>query len=108
MKMLFTSKSLLVWLLLLAPAAGVSQNAVSQRDSIPLNSIADAVSEWHTIMLNTTAAVIPFNRARLAAITQLAVFEAVKCMHSPVPPISGHDNRPGGRLGAGCCDRRCP
>src|SRR5436305_1365403 len=33
-------------------------------------------------MLNTTSAEIPFNRARLAAITQLAVFEAVNaCTH---------------------------
>jgi hypothetical protein len=86
MKMLFTSKSHLVWLLLLTPAAGVCQNVVAQRDTISLNTIADAVSDWHTIMLNTTSAVIPFNRARLAAITQLAVFEAVNaCTHQYHP-----------------------
>jgi hypothetical protein len=82
MKMLFTRKSLLVWLLLLTPAAGVCQNTVPQRDAISLNTMSDAVSDWHTIMLNTTSAEIPFNRARLASITQLAVFEAVNaCTH---------------------------
>jgi hypothetical protein len=45
-------------------------------------SRADAVSDWNTIMLNTTAAQNPFFKARFAAITQLAVFEAVNaCTH---------------------------
>src|SRR5947199_2182560 len=70
----------------LAPAAGVCRKIVSERDAISPNSIADAVSDWHTIMLNTTSAEIPFNRARLAAITQLAVFEAVNaCTHKYHP-----------------------
>src|SRR5437763_17080897 len=47
---------------------------------------ADAVSDWNTIMLNTTAAQNPFAKARFAAITQLAVFEAANaCTHQYHP-----------------------
>src|SRR6266700_1233551 len=86
MKMLFPTKSLVASLLLLTAAAGICQSVLRQRDAISLNTMPDAVSEWHTIMLNTTSAEIPFNRARLAAITQLAVFEAVNaCTHKYRP-----------------------
>jgi hypothetical protein len=37
---------------------------------------ADVVGDWNLIMV-ATVAVDPFNQARFAAITQLAVFEAV-------------------------------
>jgi hypothetical protein len=40
-------------------------------------STADAVVDWNRIMLATIAAQNPFAQARFAAITQLAVFEAV-------------------------------
>jgi hypothetical protein len=46
----------------------------------------DAVSDWNTIMLNTTAAQNPFTKARFAAITSVAVFEAVNaCTHQYQP-----------------------
>ena len=38
---------------------------------------ADVVVDWNTIMLNTISGQNPFAQARLSAITQLAVFEAV-------------------------------
>ena len=41
---------------------------------------ADVVSEWNQIMVNTTRAQNPFAQARFAAITQLAVFEAVNAI----------------------------
>ena len=46
----------------------------------------DAVSDWNTVMLNTTAAQNPFTKARFAAITSAAVFEAVNaCTHQYQP-----------------------
>ena len=44
---------------------------------IPASARADAVLDWNAIMLTTLAAQNPFAQARFAAITQLAVFEAV-------------------------------
>jgi hypothetical protein len=47
---------------------------------------ADVVEDWNTIMLNTIATQNPFAQARFAAITQLAVFEAVNaCTHHYEP-----------------------
>ena len=41
---------------------------------------ADVVLDWNAIMLNTIAGQNPFAQARLAAITQTAVFEAVNAI----------------------------
>ena len=52
----------------------------------PAIASADAVTDWNTIMLATTATQNPFTQARFAAITQLAVFEAVNaCTHHYKP-----------------------
>lgn len=50
---------------------------------------ADAVSDWNTIMLNTTAAQNPFAKARFAAITSVAVFEAVNACTRQYQPYLG-------------------
>ena len=44
---------------------------------IPALARADVVHDWNAIMLSTIAGQNPFAQARFAAITQLAVFEAV-------------------------------
>jgi hypothetical protein len=41
---------------------------------------ADAVQDWNAIMWTTTAAQNPFLQARFAAITHLAVFDAVNAI----------------------------
>jgi hypothetical protein len=52
----------------------------------PAIASADAVLDWNRIMLTTTASQNPFAQARVAAITQLAVFEAVNaCTHRYEP-----------------------
>jgi hypothetical protein len=48
--------------------------------SAPVVADADVVSEWNQIMVNTTRTQNPFAQARFAAITQLAVFEAVNAI----------------------------
>jgi hypothetical protein len=49
-------------------------------------SSTDPVLEWNSIMLNTTANQNPFLQARFAAITQLAVFEAVNAIDKDFEP----------------------
>jgi hypothetical protein len=49
----------------------------------------DPVIEWNSIMLNTTAAQNPSFQARFAAITQLAVFEAVNAIDHDYDPYLG-------------------
>jgi hypothetical protein len=44
---------------------------------MPALARADVVHDWNVIMLSTISAQTPFAQARFAAITQLAVFEAV-------------------------------
>ena len=43
----------------------------------PAMANADVVQDWNRIMVNTVSGQNPFAQARFAAITQLAVFEAV-------------------------------
>jgi hypothetical protein len=57
---------------------------------------ADVVSDWNTIMLNTIAAQSPFAQARYAAITQLAVFEAVNACTGMYQPYLGSVTAPPG------------
>lgn len=52
-------------------------------------SSSDAVLEWNAIMVSTTAGQNPFVQARLAAITQLAVFEAVNAIEQDFDPYLG-------------------
>src|SRR4051812_19274497 len=49
----------------------------------------DPVLEWNAIMLGTTAAQNPVFQARFAAITQLAVFEAVNAIDNDFDPYLG-------------------
>ena len=50
---------------------------------------ADAVLDWNSIMQTTVAAQAPFPQARFAAITQLAVFEAVNAVTGEYKPYLG-------------------
>ena len=65
----------------------------------PAPAGADVVQDWNSIMLATVAGQNPFAQARLAAITQLAVFEAVNAVEgqyeaylntSAAPEASAH------------------
>jgi hypothetical protein len=49
----------------------------------------DPVLEWNSIMVSTTAGQNPFLQARSAAITQLAVFEAVNAIDEDFDPYLG-------------------
>jgi hypothetical protein len=52
-------------------------------------SANDPVLEWNAIMVNTTATQNPIVQARFAAITQLAVFEAVNAIEKDFDPYLG-------------------
>jgi hypothetical protein len=54
----------------------------------------DTVLEWNSIMISTTAGQNPFFQARFAAITQLAVFEAVNAIHQDFDPYLGTVSAP--------------
>jgi hypothetical protein len=55
----------------------------------PATSRADVVHDWNAIMLTTVSAQNPFAQARFAAITQLAVFEAVNACTGDYAPYLG-------------------
>ena len=55
----------------------------------PALSAPDPVLEWNSIMIQTTATQNPFFQARFAAITQLAVFEAVNSITGDYDPYLG-------------------
>src|SRR5271168_945203 len=59
-------------------------------------SASDAVLDWNSIMLTTTATQNPFFQARFAAITQLAVFEAVNAIDKEYEPYLGTITAPSG------------
>jgi hypothetical protein len=59
-------------------------------------SSTDPVLEWNSIMVNTTAGQNPFFQARFAAITQLAVFEAVNAIDKDFEPYLGTITAPSG------------
>jgi hypothetical protein len=59
-------------------------------------SSADPVLEWNSIMVKTTAGQSPFFQARIAAITQLAVFEAVNAIDKDFEPYLGTMTAPSG------------
>src|SRR4051812_26278051 len=54
----------------------------------------DPVLEWNSIMLSTTSGQNPFFQARYAAITQLAVFEAVNAIEGRFDPYLGSVSAP--------------
>ncbi|HEX6397031.1 MAG TPA: hypothetical protein VFZ95_06380, partial [Steroidobacteraceae bacterium] len=54
----------------------------------------DPVLEWNSITLNTTAGQNPFFQARYAAITQLAVFEAMNAIDGQFDPYLGAVSAP--------------
>jgi hypothetical protein len=56
----------------------------------------DPVLEWNSIMVSTTAGQNPFFQARFAAITQLAVFEAVNAIDRDFEPYLGTITAPRG------------
>jgi hypothetical protein len=68
--------------LLAAAACGMLFSAAALASS-------DPVLEWNSIMVNTTASQNPFFQARYAAITQLAVFEAVNAIEKDFDPYLG-------------------
>jgi hypothetical protein len=55
---------------------------------------ADVVTDWNGIMLTTMSGQNPFAQARFAAITQLAVFEAVNAITGDFKPYLGTINAP--------------
>src|SRR5215469_1905888 len=59
-------------------------------------SSTDPVLEWNSIMVSTTASQNPFFQARFAAITQLAVFEAVNAIDQDFEPYLGTITAPSG------------
>ena len=59
-------------------------------------SSTDPVLEWNSIMVSTTATQNPFFQARFAAITQLAVFEAVNAIDKDFEPYLGTISAPPG------------
>lgn len=50
---------------------------------------ADVVLDWNSIMQSTVSGQAPFPQARFAAITQLAVFEAVNAIRKDYQPYLG-------------------
>ena len=66
---------------------------------IPLTGRSDVVQDWDAIMQATVSSQPPFPQARFAAITQLAVFEAVNAITREYKPYLGtitasHDASP--------------
>lgn len=57
---------------------------------------ADAVLDWNAIAISTLGGQNPFNQARLMAITQLAVFEAVNAITGQYEPYLGTIVAPAG------------
>ena len=57
---------------------------------------ADVVQDWNKIMVDTVSAQNPFAQARFAAITQLAVFEAVNAVKGRYAPYLGTISAPPG------------
>jgi hypothetical protein len=57
---------------------------------------ADPVSDWNAVMLTTVSGQSPFAQARYAAITHLAVFEAVNAITGDYTPYLGTVTAPAG------------
>ena len=61
---------------------------------IPMPGRSDVVQDWDAIMQATVSSQPPFPQARFAAITQLAVFEAVNAITRQYKPYLGTISRP--------------
>src|SRR5579883_2316188 len=61
---------------------------------IPSPGRSDAVQDWNAIMQATVSSQPPFPQARFAAITQLAVFEAVNAITRQYKPYLGTVSAP--------------
>jgi hypothetical protein len=70
--------------------------AMSCGAASPEDTRANAVLDWNEIMVQTTATQNPFAQARLAAITQLAVFEATNAISREYEPYLGTIDAPRG------------
>jgi hypothetical protein len=55
----------------------------------PTAALADVVHDWNALMVSTLSGLNPFAQARLAAMTQLAVFEAVNAITRDHKTYSG-------------------
>jgi hypothetical protein len=64
--------------------------------SASAQAAADPVSDWNAVMLTTIAGQNAFAQARFAAITQLAVFEAVNAIGGGYKPYLGTVSAPAG------------
>ena len=70
------------------------------------NGDGDVVLDWNAIMVTTVSGQNPFAQARFAAITQLAVFEAVNSITGDYEPYLGADRRAARRVRGGRCRGR--
>ena len=75
----------------LRPAAGIMTAALMFTQ---VAARADVVSDWNAIMQSTVSGLAPFPQARFAAMTQLAVFEAVNAIRKDYQPYLGTINAP--------------
>ena len=64
--------------------------------SSPTLARADVVTDWNAIALTAAAGQNPFNQARILAIAQLAVFEAVNAVTGRYQPYLGTIVAPAG------------
>ena len=62
----------------------------------PASARADVVLDWNTIMVSTVAGQNALNEARIATVTQLAVFEAVNAITNKYDPYLGTITAPAG------------
>jgi len=63
---------------------------------VPVMASADVVLDWNATALAMLAGQNPFNQARILAITQLAVFEAVNAVTGEYAPYLGTVSAPAG------------
>jgi len=63
---------------------------------MPAAARADVILDWNAIMQTTVGGQPPFPQARFAAITQLAVFEAVNAITHDYKPYLGTITAPSG------------
>ena len=66
-----------------------SLTAVVAALATPIAARADVVTDWNETLIATLAGQTPFTQARFAAITHLAVFEAVNAITGDYHPYVG-------------------
>lgn len=70
---------------------------------LPVRAFADTVLHWNAVMERTVATQNPFEQARIAATTQLAVFEAVNAITREYQPYAGTITAPPGASSDAAC-----